>query len=249
MCSKKIIFLAIVLFVAVAGCINSNNNYTLKEGILTVGVYPHMHPMTYMEDGTLTGYEIDMISEMAKKMNLDVEYKILKFDELIPAVENNEVDCAIAGIGITLDRKEKIEFSRPYRSTLVVVAVLRDSDISKITDLKGNRVGVIEGTIMESKAREIAKTSPFEVVTYDTPEEMYADLNSKKISATISDLDLVLYSNENTNIKVLDETIDIIYMGIAVNKNNEILLDKINYVMLEMEKEGYYEYLTDAWIR
>ncbi|ABR54249.1 extracellular solute-binding protein family 3 [Methanococcus vannielii SB] len=244
----KSALLLILLLIASSGCILKNNELTLKEGTLTVGVYPYMAPMTYMKDDELTGYEIEMISEMAKRMDYNVNFKVYEFERLFSALEYNEIDCAIAGIGITIDRKTKFEFSRPYRYTFTVITVLKDSSISKINDIEGQKVGVLKGTLMENKANELRRTRSFEIIKYSSPEIMYSDLNSKKISAAITDLDSINYNSQNQNIRVLDEHLDIIYMGIALKKGNVELLNNINTVMLEMEKDGYFEYLRDTWI-
>lgn len=242
---KKLIpLLVIITVLALSSCMNLYmGNLTIKEGVLTVGVFKHAPPAVYEENGELTGYEVELISEIAKRMGLSVEFKEYLFQDLLLAVERNNVDCAISDITITKEREEQVIFTRAYSKTELIVLVPKNSDIETITDLNGKRVGVINSAIHEVKARELQKSMTFEIVQYNTQTDVYEDLRLQKIDATINELDNFEDSTYTGYFDVLPEHLDVLYSGIAVNKNNKELRTKMDQVLLELEKEGYIEEL------
>ncbi|MBA2864454.1 transporter substrate-binding domain-containing protein [Methanococcus maripaludis] len=113
---KKICFLmAIVLILAISACISlPSEKMTIKTGTLTVGVFKHAPPAVYEQNGKLIGFEVELVSEIAKRMNLNVEFKEYMFSNLLNAVANNKVDCAISDISISPEREKIVSFTRAY---------------------------------------------------------------------------------------------------------------------------------------
>lgn len=236
---KKYIPLFVILVLSISACINSDNFNTLKSGTLTVGVFKHAPPAVYEENGELKGYEVELIEEIAKKMNLNVEYKEYLFSDLLNAVNNNEVDCAISDIAITPEREKIVSFTRAYSKTDIVIVVPKNSEIEHITDINGKVIGVTRGTIQDDKAVELSKSVNINILRYDTHDESYNALISGNVDALINE-ENNFDSVQNSNLNVLDEHLGTIYCGIAVNKNNKVLLSKMDEIILELETEGYF---------
>ncbi|MBB6497764.1 ABC transporter substrate-binding protein [Methanococcus maripaludis] len=245
---KKICFLmAIVLILAISACISlPSEKMTIKTGTLTVGVFKHAPPAVYEQNGKLIGFEVELVSEIAKRMNLNVEFKEYMFSNLLNAVANNKVDCAISDISISPEREKIVSFTRAYSHTELVVLVRKESGIQTITDLNGKKIGVVDETIHETKAKSLQKSMDFEIVEYETPIELYNDLNNGKIDATISEMDNFKVSSYMNQLDLID-TLEILYSGIAVNKDNKELLHEMDRVLLELETEGYIEELKQKW--
>ncbi|MBQ4060239.1 MAG: transporter substrate-binding domain-containing protein, partial [Lachnospiraceae bacterium] len=89
------------------------------EGIIKVGVNAEFPPFEYMENDKMLGFDIDLMNYIATRIGYGVEFVNMPFDKLIPAVISGEVDCAISAISQTNERREVVDFSRPYlRATI-----------------------------------------------------------------------------------------------------------------------------------
>ncbi|MBA2849963.1 polar amino acid transport system substrate-binding protein [Methanococcus maripaludis] len=237
---KNAVIFSVLLVIISCACISSDSNTTtLKDGVLTVGVFKYVPPAVYEENGELKGYEVELISEIAERMDLKVEYKEYMFSDLLNAVANNEVDCAISDIAVTPEREKIVSFSRAYSKTDIILVVPKDSDIEKLTDIIGQKVGVTAGTIDDDKSSELLKSIDFQVCRYATHDELYDALEGGNVDAIISE-ENNFESVQNSSINYLDEPIATVYCGIAVNKDNKELRLKINDIILELEQEGYF---------
>jgi len=236
---KKYIPMLIILVLSISACINSNSFNTLKEDTLTVGVFKHAPPAVYEENGELKGYEVELVEEIAKKMGLKVEYKEYLFPDLLNAVKNSEVDCAISDIAITTEREKIVSFTRAYSKTDIILVSLKNSDINSLTDITNRKMGVTKGTVQDDKAVELSKSIPMDIVRYNNHDECYNALLTGKVDALVNE-ENNFNTVQNSNLKVIDEHLGTVYCGIAVNKNNKVLLSKMDEIILELESEGYF---------
>jgi len=237
--NKCFLFLLIVLVLSISACINSNSSNTLKSDTLTVGVFKYAPPAVYEENGELKGYEVELVEEIAKRMDLKVEYKEYLFSDLLNAVKNNEVDCAISDLAITTERNKIVSFTRAYSKTDIILVSLKNSNINSVTDIQNRKVGVTKGTVQDDKAVELSKSIPIEIVRYNNHDECYNALITGQVDALVNE-ENNFNTVQNSNLNVIDEHLGTVYCGIAVNKNNKILLSKMNEIILELETEGYF---------
>ena len=86
-------------------------------------------PFEFNKGGEPTGFDIDLMNEIAKRANLDVEYQNVRFDSIIQGLGNNLYDAAISAMTITPEREEQIDFSEPYFNADQSLLVQSDSDI------------------------------------------------------------------------------------------------------------------------
>ncbi len=136
---RIIIFVSFALFVLISFSVcrnNSSNNSNKQEEIyndysnntyVRVGIYVYDYPLLYLSNDNLGGLDYDIMNEIAKAENLKLEYIQTQFSELIPSLQNNIIDIAIAGISITEDRKKLVSFSDKYYSSSQSIIVLKDN--------------------------------------------------------------------------------------------------------------------------
>ncbi|EHP83624.1 ABC transporter substrate-binding protein [Methanotorris formicicus] len=250
---KRNFCLMLILFVVICGCLENNPHEreikTIKPGVLTIGVInSNAPPFVFEKDGKLTGFDIELITEISKYLGLKPEFKRYYFHMLIPSIKANEIDCAVSAITITQKRKQEVSFSRPYFETGQVIIVRNDSQINNGADLKSKKIGVLEGTTCEDIAISISKSAPLTIVGYKNADKMFNDLKNGSIDAIIYDEILVKgFTKEKSPFKKVGRRLTSEYYGIVINKDNKALLDAINAALFEMEKNGVYMKLYNKW--
>jgi len=223
-----------------------SGNYEIT-GIMTVGVYPNLPPYTYEENGELKGFEIDLINEISKRMNLNPEFIRYNYNnEPYAAVKNHQIDCAISS-NVLSTKNDDIEYTRTYLSTYEVVICKTGAKYFRIEDLKGKKIGVLKNSKSEEKGKSLLKSMNFILVPYDNSEDIKNDIISGNLDAAITDkLYFDHISKETDSIKFVQE-LDIKYVSIAINSKDPELTEKIDEILLDMEKDGTYQEIYEKW--
>ena len=126
---KKIIIFILLIFII--ACNNSSNtnisentnetasatNNIYYNKTLKVGIYLYDYPMLYVSNDNINGFDYDIINSIAKEENLKLEFVPIQFSELISALQTNYIDIIIAGMSVTEERKQLVNFSDKYCSS------------------------------------------------------------------------------------------------------------------------------------
>ncbi|ABR54726.1 extracellular solute-binding protein family 3 [Methanococcus vannielii SB] len=216
-------------------------------GVLTVGVYPNLPPYTYEENGELKGFEIDLLTEISKRMKVSPEFIPYNYNnEPYNAVKNRDIDCAISSNFLSAHKNE-IKYSRAYLSTYEVILCSKNSKYYRLEDMKGKKIGVLKFSSSEEKGKYLLRSMNFIPVSYDNNEIMIEDLISGNIDAVITDKRYFNHLQEETDSIRFVQELDIKYISIAVNPKNQELVGKIDKILLEMEKDGTYAKIYEKW--
>jgi ABC-type amino acid transport substrate-binding protein len=116
---------------------------------LVIGVSPDYPPFAFEYRNELIGFDIDLVSAIAQRLNYGVEFKKMNFDELLPSLENKTVDLVVSSVTQTTERSEKFDFSHPYYSPTFALVFKREKlkEIHSINDISGV-IGVEKNTTM-----------------------------------------------------------------------------------------------------
>ncbi len=188
----------------------------------------------------LTGFEVETMREIAKRLDLDISFEIIGVDSVMPAIKSGRIDVSSATI--TEKRKEEFDFSDPIKYSYITMAVRKEdnSGIETLEDLKGKKTGGGATTIYS----QIAEQFGAEVVTYgNAPNEAYLrDVDNGRTDAVINDyyltkfgvaafpdFDIHLHPTLNFN---LTES------GVLMPKGAHTLKEKINEVIADMHEDG-----------
>jgi len=144
------------------------------RGKLIVGTSADWPPFEYVDkNGNFAGIDIEIAKRIAQAIGVPLEVKDMQFSALIEAVKNGDVDIVLADMTPTSEREKVVDFSFPYYfASKGVVVTLKTSQISKLEDLYGKKVGVQLGTIQEDYANQNLKGKA-EIKTYD---KVYPDM-------------------------------------------------------------------------
>lgn len=207
-------------------------------------------PFEQMENGKVTGFDIDIINAIAKEANLKIEEEIktMDFQGLIPAIQTGSIDVAVAGITIKPERAEQVNFSKPYYKSGISLLVKKDSTITGVPDLKGKTVAVKLGTtgdLLMSKEQGVT------VKRFNNIDEAYRELQNAGADAVVFD-NPVHQNYINTgheNVKVVGDLLTGEDYGIAVTKKDAELVKKIDAGLDKIIASGEYEKIYQKYFK
>lgn len=187
--------------------------------------------------GQFDGIDIAIAKQIAEDNGMTAEIENMEFDSLLIAIQNGQIDAAIAGMTIKEDRKEKVDFSIPYYQATQVMIVKEDSDIQKASDMADKKICVIQGYTGEICVKEMGY--PYE--SFKKGTEAVLELVNGKCDAVVIDAATAKkYVQDNAGLKIVEdaEAFEGEEYAIAVKKGNTELLDKINKSLEKMLSDG-----------
>jgi len=261
--SNFLIVIAILLIASVVlgGCKTAEPEVAAPEEVapeglggktLVVGHDVNFPPFEFLQDDIYTGFDIDLLHAIAEKGNFKIDTRPMDFNGIIPALQANQVDLAIAAMTIKPEREEVIDFSMAYFRTGIVIAVHPDTeDITTTEDLKGKTVAVKIGASGESFIRELPFSDEIEILTFDSNNDTYLAVQLGSADATVNDDSTLRYyiaSAEGETLKVVGELLTGDDYGLSVPSGETETLEVINTALLELVKDGTYDEIYEKWL-
>lgn len=236
------------LMFTVVGCGGKGaDNSADKPKKIVVGTNATFPPFESQEKGELVGFDIDLIKAIGEVQGYEVEVKHMGFEALIPAVQQGKIDAAIAGMSITPERQEVVDFTNPYFDAGLIIAVRNDNtDINSTDDLKGKKLAAQTGTIGAAYCDKVQAEDPStNVKMFKDIGEAFMELKKGGVDAVVNDHPVTLnyiLTTEDANIKMVGEifSADDKY-GIAVKKGNTELLNMLNEGLAKIKENGTYD--------
>ena len=232
----KKIMLLVMSILLLTGCKSDDNK-------LILATEAGFAPYEYYQDGEIVGVDIDIAREIAASLGKELVIKDVSFDFIINEIKSGKSDIGAAGMSITKERLEEVDFSVEYAVSNQVVIVPMDSKITSIDQISNQRIAVQLGTVADSYVNENYKDAT--VIRQKKYLSMVEDLKAGKVDLIIMDL---LPASEivksNDGLKILDEYLFTDKYGMAIKKGNKELLDKVNDVLTRLMSEGKIEEYT-----
>lgn len=212
-------------------------------GTLVMATEATFPPYEYMEGTEIIGVDVDIAKEIAKAMGKELVIEEMPFDAVIAAVSSGKADFGAAGISVTPEREEQVDFSIEYATSKQVILTMKDSGISVDTDLNGKVVGVQLGTVAD-----LALTDDYpevQVERYNKYTDAVSDLVAGRLDAIVLDsLPAESLKTMDENLVVSDNELFTDVYAICVKKGNTELLNAINEVLQKLLDEGKIEQFT-----
>jgi len=247
--------LSFALVVSLAACGNSQTatdadtaSPTAEATVLTVATEPAFPPFeSQAADGTLEGFDIDLMNAIGEAAGFTVEFESLPFDGIIPALQSGTVDAAISGMTITAERAQTVDFSRPYFKAGLAIAVQNaNTDVTSLESLENKRIAVQIGTTGADQANQIPGA---QVRTFDSAPLALQELVNGNVDAVINDAPVTLYAIKSGNLdslKVVGELLTEEYYGIPIPKDSPNL-ERINQGLSTILSNGTYAEIYQKW--
>src|SRR6478672_3723400 len=194
------------------------------------------------------GFDIDIISEIAKGMNLKLVVKDSAFDPLQSGLALNSGQCDIVASAMTItpDRKQNLAFSDGYYTSKQSLLVPDGSDIKTIDDLAGKKVGVQQGTTGKTYTEDHAPASA-QIVTFPSDAEMYQALKAGQVDALLQDLPVNLNHQQAGGFQIVQTYNTNEQYGLAMKKGNTALVTDVDKQLQKMRQDGTYQQIYDKY--
>ncbi|ALS75227.1 glutamine ABC transporter substrate-binding protein [Planococcus rifietoensis] len=217
-----------------------------------VGIDTTYPPFEFEEDGEYTGIDIDLINAIAENQGFEIEFNPMDFGGIIPALQAGQLDVAIAGMSITDERKEIVDFSDPYFDAGLSLVVAEDNnDITALEDLEGKTVAVKSGTTGAQFARDNEAEYGYEISQFEDSPSMFQEVSNGNADVLLEDYPVIAYAIAESELalKTVGERLTGDQYGIAVLKGeNAELLEQINAGLQELRDSGEYDEILNKYI-
>ncbi|WP_432402471.1 amino acid ABC transporter substrate-binding protein [Wukongibacter sp. M2B1] len=242
--------LAVVLVAAACGAKPSEE---VGNEVIRIGTSGGYHPFTFMnEEGELDGFEIDVWTEIGKRIGYDIEFNTAAFSGLFGMLDTGKIDTISNQITITEQRKEKYLFPAPYvYSGAQLIVQKGNNDIKSLEDLKGKKVGVSLGSNYEQLIREYDKNNEIEVITYEDFIGSLQDVAIGRIDAVMNDklAGVINIKESGLELQLGGEPVHALENSFPFvnNEENKALIEKVNKAIEEMREDGTLSEISNKW--
>ncbi|MFK8795319.1 transporter substrate-binding domain-containing protein [Planococcus plakortidis] len=220
--------------------------------VYRVGIDTTYPPFEFEKDGEYTGIDIDLINAIAENQGFEIEFNPMDFGGIIPALQAGQLDVAIAGMSITDERKEIVDFSDPYFDAGLSLVVAEDnSDITSLEDLEGKTVAVKSGTTGAQFARDNEAEYGYEISQFEDSPSMFQEVSNGNADVLLEDYPVIAYAIAESDLalKTVGDRLTGDQYGIAVLKGeNAELLEQINAGLQELRDSGEYDEILNKYI-
>lgn len=218
-----------------------------KPAELVMATNAEFPPYEYHEGDEIVGIDAEIAAEIADKLGMTLEISDMEFGSIIAAVQTGRADMAMAGLTVTEDRLESVNFSTTYAIGKQVIIVPEDSDIASPDDLDGKTVGVQENTTGDIYISDDYGDDA--VQRYRKGAEAVLALKQGRVDAVVIDNEPAkVFVEQNEGLKILETEYVIEEYAIAVAKENTELFDKINSALEELIADGTVQAILDKYI-
>lgn len=250
---KKILGLVLVsvFIVSMAGCgpkkeAGGSADSNKEEKTLVMATNAEFPPYEYYEGEKIVGIDVDIAQAIANEMGMKLKVEDMAFDSIIAAVSGGKVQIGAAGMTVTEERLQNVDFTDTYATGTQVIIVKEDSEIGQPDDLEGKKVGVQLGTTGDIFAEKIKDVS---MERYNKGFEAVQALGQGKIDAVIIDgQPAEKFVEEAKGLKILDEAFTKEAYAIAIKKGNDELKDNINKALADLKSSGKLDEIISKYI-
>lgn len=260
---KKLITLILALIMGIgcfAGCGAKDNKLTMA----TNAAFP---PYEYKDGDNFVGIDVEIATEIAKKLGMELEIADVEFGSIIGGVQSGKYDFGMAGMTVTDERKESVNFSNTYATAVQSVIVPADSTYKSFEefytgfDAEGNPTGVKDGIkigVQQDTTGDIYSSDKPEkwgfgednVTRYKVGADAVQALKTNKVTAVIIDNEPAkAFVAANDGLKILEGAYAEEEYAICVSKENNELLEKINKALDELKADGTIQKIVDKYIK
>lgn len=218
-------------------------------GKLIMATNAEFPPYEYHDGDAVVGIDAEIAKAIADELGMELEIEDIAFDSIIPEIVSGKADMGLAGMTVTEDRMQSVDFSDTYAKASQKIIVTEDSKIASPDDLKGVIVGVQLGTTGDIYVSDL-EADGTTVERYNKGFEAVQALSQGKIDAVVIDGEPAkTFVAETEGLKILDESFTDEEYAIAVKKGNTELLEKINGALKTLKDNGTLDEIVAKYIK
>ncbi|WP_019616043.1 transporter substrate-binding domain-containing protein [Psychromonas ossibalaenae] len=224
-----------------------------EKGVLVVGMSGEQPPYNFVTSkGGIIGFDVGLAEELANSLGVKMEIALMPFPELLNALQENKVDVIISAFSISEQRRQKVSFVGPYAqvgksllTTKKTLARIRNS--TGFNHAQVNLTALENSTSVTLAQERLEKANLTTVIHY---EDAVLAVLSGQADALIADLsicDLLLIRDNSTELTKLNEPLAVEEIGIALNKNEPLLENKLTEKLQQLQKSGELQKHHQKW--
>ena len=238
---------------AIANASPAANFTTLTPGVLSIATdasYAPFENVNTTNNNSIEGFDIDLMNQIAKELNLTVQYTNQPFDGIILSIQTHKYDASVSAFTITAERQKTIDFTDPYyenRGQAIAVRAGQDN-VKNLTDLMNMTIGVQSGTVAQTEIANYTQAGNIKAYTL-MPDVMMA-LKKGEVQVAAGDYSVIKpyvdqypgdYQFSNTSLSGTE------YFGIVVSKDNPGLTAAMNSALAKIKADGRYDAIYKKW--
>ena len=221
---------------------------TVEPGKLIMSTNAAFPPYEMTTDsGEFEGIDIETAQTIADKLGLELQIDDMDFDAALLAVQQGKADMVMAGVTVTDERQNVMDFTDSYATGIQSIIVKEDSDIASVDDLAGKKIGTQRGTTGYLYCSD--DFGDENVVAYDNGLTAVQMLNNGQVDCVVIDnAPAKEFIAANPGLKLLDTAYVEESYAIGVGKGNTELKDAINTALEELKADGTLQAIVDKYI-
>lgn len=253
---KKILSLLVILLLTASTVFAAQQDISLsyikEKGVFVLGLDDSFPPMGFRDKaGEITGFDIDLAKEVCRRMGVKLKLQPIDWSAKILDLNSKDIDVIWNGLTITDERKENVEFSKPYIANRQIIIVKKASGIDTKADLAGKTIGLQLGSSADDAVKGDAKTmkSLGEIVKFEDNVQALMDLEIGRLDAVVVDEILGRYyiaKKEGVFAVATDSFAEEEY-GIGFRKGDKDFVAEVDRIMDEMDKDGTSAAISKKW--
>ena len=212
-----------------------------KSGKIKIAVFSDKAPFGYVDkDGKYQGYDVYFAEQLAKDLGVDPEYTSVDPAARVDVLTSNKVDLVLANFTVTDERKEKVDFAKPYMKVALGVVSPESAQITDVSQLDGKTLIIAKGTTAETWFEKNAPNVKLQ--KYDQYADAYnALLDGRGDAFSTDNTEVLAWAKSNKGFKVgITKLGDEDTIAPAVQKGNKELINWINDEIVKLGKENFF---------
>jgi len=220
-----------------------------EKGKLIMATNAQFPPYEFYEDGKIVGIDAEIAAAIAEKLGMELVIEDMEFNSIITAVVSGGADIGLAGMTITEERLQSVNFSTSYATGIQSVIVIDGNGIESLDDLAGKKIGVQLATTGDIYASD--EFGDDNVIKYNKGADAVLALIGGDVQAVIIDNEPAksfVAANADAGLKILDTEYAVEEYAAAIAKENTELLDAVNSAIEEMILDGTVKSIVEKYI-
>ena len=213
----------------------------------TEGTFP---PYEYYDNGQLVGIDIEVAGAIAEKLGMKLETTDIAFDSIIPGVQAGKYDIGMAGVTVSEERLQQVNFSDSYATGVQVVIVKEGGKVQSLDDMADAIIGTQSGTTGFIYASD--DFGDDHVKSFTKTTDAVEALKNGQVDCVLLDnapAQALVDANPDAGLSILETAYTVEDYAIAINKENTDLQAKINAALAELVADGTLQSIIDKYIK
>ena len=251
---KKLLAIALALTLVFCFAACGGDDSAATDNTLIMATNAQFPPYEYHEGGEIIGIDAEIAAAIADKLGMDFQIEDMEFDSIIAAVQSGKASMGMAGMTVTEERKQSVNFTDSYATGIQSVIIPEGSPIKSIDDLfeEGHdwKVGVQESTTGDIYATGDIEDAGYGVIERYAygPDAVNALVKGKIDCVIIDNNPAKAFVEANEGLTILDTPYAEEQYAICIAKENTNLLDKVNGALNELIEDGTVQAILDKYI-